>query len=337
MPNLNLIPDARLDAVREAIQSAFGNHKPLDLQPIGGGVSGATILRFSLLGRPYVLRLEPERVALPDRERGFACMSTAAAAGAAPRVHYADPVTGVAIMDFVAGRPMATFPGGATALAKALGTLVANVQATALFPSLGDYPDAIATLLVALRSSPLLAVGNLEPHAEGLALIRSALPWHSEALVSSHNDPNPRNLIFDGDRLWLVDWELAFRNDPLVDIAILTTEFAGTPDLEDLLLEATLGVKPDRHLRARLEVIGLLTRLFYGCVVLDSLRSTSLAGFVTLEPYTPSDFRRAAADGRLATGTPEIAHAFARMSFRAFMDGVNAPGFVEVLEIVRQG
>jgi aminoglycoside phosphotransferase (APT) family kinase protein len=62
--------------------------------------------------------------------------------------------------------------------------------------------------------------------------------------VSSHNDPNPRNLLFDGIRLWLVDWELASRNDHLFDLAIATTEIADTPDLETALLTAAFGRAP---------------------------------------------------------------------------------------------
>jgi len=64
----------------------------------------------------------------------------------------------------------------------------------------------------------------LDPHLEGFETIRAAYPWDASALVSSHNDPNPRNILFDGQRLWLVDWELRFRNDPLTDIAILMQE-----------------------------------------------------------------------------------------------------------------
>jgi hypothetical protein len=70
--------------------------------------------------------------------------------------------------------------------------------------------------------------------------------------------------------------ELAFRNDPLVDLKILATEFAQSEELESLMLEAALGIAPDRRLRARLNVIRLLTRLFYGCIVLDSRGGASL-------------------------------------------------------------
>lgn len=223
-------------------------------------------------------------------------------------------------------------------LVKELGALIAKVQAAPLFPSLGDYPDAIGDLLIGLKNSPLLTPGELEPHAEGLALIRSALPWDPLSLVSSHNDPNPRNILFDGERLWLIDWELASRNDPLVDLAILTTEFAETSELEGLLLGAALGVVPDRRLRARLHVTRLLTRLFYGSIVLDSLGGAPpLAQQAVGAAFTPAGFRSAVAEGRLASGTPDTAYAFARMSLAAFLDGIGAPGFRDDLKLVESG
>ena len=67
---------------------------------------------------------------------------------------------------------------------------------------------------------------------------------------------------------------MAFRNDPLVDLAILTTELVEAPELEDVLPQAAFGLIPNRRLRARLSVIRLLTRLFYGGIVLDNLVDT---------------------------------------------------------------
>ncbi len=342
MSTQELIPGARRDAVRDAFKAAFGTDIAHDLQPLRGGVSGALICRCSVQGRRYVLRVEPERTALHDRERGYACMTAAAAVGAAPRLHYGDPGAGVAIMDFVAGRPLATHPGGPTGAAQALGELIARIQATPPFPApspgAGDYPDVLVDMLAGLRESGLVAAEEVEPLAQGLARIRAALPWNASLMVSTHNDPNPRNILFDGQRVWLVDWELAFLNDPLVDVAILTTDLVEAPDLQEVLLRAALGAVPDRAVHARLGVIRLLTRLFYGCVVLDGLgpaaRSIAALGLPT---FTPAGFRRAVAEGQLGSGTPEAAYAFARMSLAAFRQEVATPGVSEALRIVAQG
>jgi aminoglycoside phosphotransferase (APT) family kinase protein len=338
MPKFGLIPEARRDAVRAALQVTFGASAVRDFQPVRGGVSGALICRFDVHERNYVLRIEPERVALHHRQRGFACMVAAAVAGAAPPVHYHDPATGVAIMDFVSGRPFSEHPGGAVGLARALGGLISKVQATPPFPMLGTFPEVIGSVLAGLRQSNFFAAGQLDPHAEGLARIFAALSWDTSSMVSCHNDPNPRNILFDGERVWLIDWEMAFRNDPLVDLAILTAELLEAPELEDVLLEAAFGRMPDRRLRARLSVIRLLTRLYYGCIVLDSLVGTlRSAPDIGLAASGPAAFRAAVAEGRLASGSPEIAYAFAQMSLAAFIDGLATPGFDEMLKRAEQG
>jgi hypothetical protein len=339
MQDSEIIPEARLDDVRAAVKAAFGSWNVGAFQPLRGGVSGALILRFAAREREYVLRIEPERVALQDRQRGFSCMTTAAAVGAAPPVHYADPATGLAIMDFVPGRPLARHPDGPAGAVRALGKLVAKLQSSPPFPTDIDYLELIEHILTSLMKSGRFAPGQLDRHAEGLARIRAALPWDPSSWASSHNDPNVRNILFDGEHVWLVDWELGWRNDPLVDLAILTTEVAETPELEQILLEAALGAAPDRCLRARLGVIRLLTRLFYGCIVLDSLSGTLLgsASNEDLAGLTPAAFRAAIAEGHLASGSPDVAYAFAKMSLATFITALTAPGFGELLEVVKQG
>ncbi|HEY1709640.1 MAG TPA: phosphotransferase [Rhizomicrobium sp.] len=336
--SLDILPEARRDAVRTALRAAFGAGTARAWRPISGGVSGAAILHFEIGEHPYLLRLEPERIALHNRERGFACMSAAAAVGVAPPVHYADAADGVAIMDFIANRPLTTHPAGALGLARDLGALLARVQVAPLFPDAGNYPQRIGDMLAALDATGHFAPGLLEPHREGLARIRAAYPWDTAALVSSHNDPNPRNILFDGARLWLVDWELAFRNDPLVDAAILTTEIAAAPEAEEVLLTAAFGRAPDRALRARLAVARLLTRLFYACVVLDVfVNAPDSPRGTNLDAFTQAGFLAAVADGRLKSGAQETAYAFGKMSLGAFLEGVTAPHFGELLETVRQG
>ena len=135
---------------------------------------------------------------------------------------------------------------------------------------LGGGGDTVQMLLDGLAASGLFAPGLLEPHAGALARLRAARPWDVAALVPSHNDPNPRNLIYDGRRLWLVDWELARQNDPLFDLAIISTELADTPPLQTALLTAAFGRAPGEAQLAELAVVRLLARLFYGCIALEA-------------------------------------------------------------------
>jgi hypothetical protein len=82
---LHALPESRRDAVQRALREVFGKCVPADPMRLSGGVSGALIIRFQVQGWPYVLRVEPERIAIEDRRRGFACMAAAAGQGVAPR------------------------------------------------------------------------------------------------------------------------------------------------------------------------------------------------------------------------------------------------------------
>src|SRR6185436_10991143 len=122
-------------------------------------------------------------------------MQTAAAAGVAPPLLHADEASGVAIMQFIEKRPLNEYPGGPAGLSRALGGLLAQLQATQPFPELRDYPAILDRMVAALRGSGNFAPGLIDPHAEAFERIRQAYPWDRSMLVSSHNDPNPQNII----------------------------------------------------------------------------------------------------------------------------------------------
>jgi hypothetical protein len=336
MRELEAIPANRHMAVAHALRTAFGTKAASNFRPLKGGISGAHILLFDVGNRSCVLRIEPDSITLDDRQRHYDCMSEASTVGAAPFVHYADAASGVAIIDYIRGRRFSEHPSGAEAITKALGALLARVQETPLFPAI-DYLDLIDRLLGIVKDSEFLAPGLVRRYAEGFARIRNGLPWNPASFVSCHNDPNPRNILFDGERAWLVDWELAFRNDPLVDVAIVLTNLPEIPGVDDALFEATFGFKLNAPVRARLGVIRLLARLFYGCIVV-----AGLGGKVQPDAYrdidlSPAQFQRAIADGRLGSGTPETAYAFAKMSLATFVAGISTPEFDEMLRISNQG
>lgn len=262
-------------------------------------------------------------------------MRSAAEAGIAPALLHADATAGVAIMKFVEGRPLDDFPGGSEALARALGVLAARLQATPAFPAVADYPSLIGGLLDRLQGTglygPLLA-----PHREGFARLRAAYPWDESLLVSSHNDPHPGNILFDGERLWLIDWETAYRNDPAVDLAIMTMYRAGTPDLQEALLQAWRGRPADPVLRARVFLMRQLAKLFYGCANGLYLRETYPDLVETdLSAPTPAEFSAAIRDGRLIQNSPEAQRVGGKVALRTFLEGVNAPAFEEAVAVLR--
>jgi hypothetical protein len=331
------LPADRREDARSALKAAFGPAPLTALQRVTSGAS-ALIYRIEVADRPYLLRLESlQRDAVRDPQRSYRCMRTAAAAGIAPTLHHADPTAGVAIMDFVPARSLSDYPGGPEGLARGLGALTARLQTTPVFPPVADYLSVLKALMGRLLGSGLFAPSLLNRHQEGFERIRQAYPWDDGALVSSHNDPHPGNILFDGKRLWLIDWETAYRNDPLVDVANFTLYLAGSPELEGLLLQSWLGRAPDRALRARLVLMRQLVRLFYACASSLHAASPQAVPETDLTALTPAEFRAAVDDGRLVLGAPETQRIGGKVALATFLAVLGTPAFEEALTVARQG
>lgn len=321
------LPEAHREIAHAALTAVFGAAPVSAIAPVTGGVSGASTFRVEAGARRYLLRIEGQPSPLRNPHQ-YLSMRIAADAGIAPRLHYVDEASRVAVMDFIEEQSLETYPGGPRALAQALGEILARVQATPPFPRFVCYPDIVARLWAHVCRTGLFARGVLDGPTEHLARIREAHVWDPEKSVSSHNDPLPRNILFDGARLWMIDWESAYRNDPLVDVAIMLDSFAPSSELENVFLQAWLGRAPDATFHDRLAPIRAFTRLYYAGVLLSaSAAATRAAPDTDVSAPTLAAFQQAIREGQLKPGTPETKYALGKMFLASFLTGVAPPGF----------
>ena len=264
-----MFPAAKRPAVDRALMAAFGTTVLDSVVPLTGGLSGAQVYRIRVGGIAYVLRIEGPADALHDPARWYRCMQIAADAFLAPRVRHACAADGVAIMDFIPQKSLVLdYAGTKSDLVVELAQAIRALHATPAFPPLMDYLDGVEGILGQLRASGLVATEALaEPLARyaEVAAVWRRLPAE---LVSSHNDLNPRNVLYDGARLWLVDWEASFLADRWVDLASAANFFAPSPDEEDLLLRTYFGGASDAGRRARMFLARQINHTFYGAIFL---------------------------------------------------------------------
>lgn len=71
-------------------------------------------------------------------------------------------------------------------------------------------------------------------------------------VVFGHNDLLAANILDDGGRLWLIDWEYAGFNSPLFDLGGLASNSEMPPDLTQSLVEQYFGRPLDDRLRRQL-------------------------------------------------------------------------------------
>jgi Phosphotransferase enzyme family len=91
-------------------------------------------------------------------------------------------------------------------------------------------------------------------------------PPRQRPLVTSHNDTNPSNLVFDGERLLLLDWDMAGPNDPFYDLAAVAMFLRMDDPTASALIAAydaaTPAALPDGFVYARRLVAALCATIF---------------------------------------------------------------------------
>ncbi len=99
--------------------------------------------------------------------------------------------------------------------------------------------------------------------------IRTALQVQAGPTVPCHNDLLAENLIDDGRRVWLIDFEYSGNNDPCFELGNIWSEAALPPELLGELLEQYFGLAT-RPLLARARLFGLMSK--YGWTLWASIQ-----------------------------------------------------------------
>lgn len=324
-----VIPVSAQAALTRALRTTFGVEASDSVVRLSGGLSGAHVLRIRVGGAPYILRIEAERDGFRDPARAYACMRIAAASLIAPRLRYADADQGLAIMEYVEERPLALDYAGTREdlIVEAVQTVRALHEGPP-FPPLVDYLDGMDALAETFQARGLVAPAAM---AKPLALyrrLRSAYRTAPDDLVASHNDLNPRNILYDGRRLWFVDWESAFLADRFVDLSCLANLFADTPAREELLLATYFGRVEETH-RARLYLMRQVNHLFYGLVMANAVAPRPPAE--TLDGPALGELHAALALGEPVLDTDDGRFAYVRARLAAALEGLRAPRFEAAL------
>ncbi len=270
----SLLPEAKLNAAEIALQTTFNTTKIDRISLLTGGLSSALVYKIVVAGRPYVLRLVMEINQLTDPARQYACMQTAATAGVTPAVHYASVADALAITGFIATTPLSThFTAPEDRLLIVVKTIKA-LHATPLFPKLVNFLDGVDLFIQQFKAVALLPENATAEHFRYYAGIQEVYPRHDPDVVSSHNDLNPNNMLFDGKQLWLIDWEAAFQNDRYVDLAIAARPFVADEAQETFYLKAYFGDALDEYKRARFFLMQQICHLYYAMIMLNFAAAT---------------------------------------------------------------
>ena len=333
----SLIPETKRLAVERALRETFQLAWYEEIELLFGGVSSALVYRITISGRPYLLRLVMQVDALNDPVRQYACMRIAADAEISPRVHYADPNDAVSITDFVRSVPLREgFPSSDGLLAE-LAMTVRSIHGAPLFPPLVNYLDGIDGFIQYFRTSELLPAGATEEHFRYYAEIQKAYPRHDTDVVSSHNDLNPRNMLCDGTRIWIIDWETAFRNDRYVDLAIVGNSFLSNEGEEEIYLRTYFGDSLDDRKRARFFLMQQVCHMFYAMAFMRFVATARTSGVqldTSMETPRRREYAQLIAAEKASLTSPEGQLQYAKVLLNEALANMKTKRFSESIRLM---
>ena len=269
------------DVVALVRQVAAWSGVGLDVSALPGGITNRNFRVAVAGGGVYVVRVPGERTELLgiDRAGEVEMARRAGDLGIGPAVFGVLPGPGTVITELVAGQAVAD---------------------TAAFLGAGRLEAVIDAIGALHRSGPVAArfpiFRVVEQHARDAVELGSTLPddhawlvervrrieavWSDDATtVPCHNDLLPANVLFDGDRPWLIDYEYGGMNVAPFDLANLSVNAGFDDAADERMMTRYRGAAPDDAQRARLALMKIVSELREGLWGLVQQAISTLGGF----------------------------------------------------------
>jgi len=222
----NINPD-QFQLIDTAVKSTFPAESWVHVETLGGGLSSSVLYKIKIGERTYVARLSDPADPKNNLSREFAAMNLAAEQNLAPSVYYADPQTGIALIDFIESQTLNAIRSDGSLFMDSLADLLRMVHQGPNFQRDIPLTDKVEYIFTYMR--PDLAMVDLVQN--GMTKMRKLAPLLSdpEDERPCHCDINPGNLLFDGVQLWLLDWEAATQENFYFDLACCCNFFFFQP------------------------------------------------------------------------------------------------------------
>ena len=196
-----------------------------------------------------------------DRDCEYRNSVTAAAAGAgAPVVEYR-PQDRLLVIGYIEGRTFGPADVAAAENIPRIADACRRLHQGARFGNDFDMFDVQRGYLSVARSRGFKIPAGYDDLLPQLAAAEKALAVRQEQTVPCNNDLLPANLIDDGERVWLIDYELSGNNDPCFELGNIAAESHLSRDGLADLVRSYYG-RPRRSRTARAWLLGGLVGMY---------------------------------------------------------------------------
>ena len=333
-----MIAQEKSAAVARGLSEAFGVAECEDVRVLKD-LAASRVYRIVVRGSPFLLKIS---MRTSDPARHYACMTAAAEAGLAPRVWYTSTEDRVSITDFVKAVPFS-----ATDARVRIPAALRRLHELPPFPGVPNHINtscmflmnkgaAVDGFLEKFRAANVLSKSESEELFARYAELTAVYPHRDSDMVSSHNDLfKPDNVLFDGERVWLVDWEAAFLNDRYADLAVVANLVAANPEEERVYLRSYFGAPPDEYQLARFFLAQQVAHMFYAMAFLWQGSAGKPIDWTETVPEF-GDFHRRFWAGEVGLADFGVKTIYGRVHWERLMHNTRQGRYEEALRIISE-
>jgi thiamine kinase-like enzyme len=228
----------------------------ISIEPLSGGMTNRNYL-VKDAARTVAVRFGDDiPVHMISRSNELAASHAAHAAGISPSIIHHAP--GLLVMEFLEAKTLAPEDIQDPAMLNRIIRLIHTCHTEV--PKHFRGPAMIFWVFQVIRDYANTLRDGFSPYAEDLpALLAASDRLESAAgpfsIVFGHNDLLAANLLDDGKRLWLIDWDYGGFNSPLFDLGGLASNNSLSPERETMMLEAYFGQPFDEAMWRRYQAM----------------------------------------------------------------------------------
>ena len=251
---------AELDALWDVTTSLAG--QPRTVSELSGGLTNRNY-RVVTPDGAFVARIAADGTELItiDRDCEYRNAVAAATAGAAPPVFEYRPQDRLLVIGYIEGRTLDAADVAAADNIPRIAQACRRLHSGPRFSNDFDMFDIQQRYYQAATSRGFRIPAGYDDLLPQVRAAQGALAATATATVPCHNDLLPANLIDDGDRIWLIDYELSGNNDACFELGNIGAEAQLPPDALSDLVTAYYG-QPRRSKIARARLLGGLVGMY---------------------------------------------------------------------------
>ncbi len=223
---------------------ALAGTKDLKIVPLKGGMSESELYKIDSNDQHYVVRFMRHR-SEASKVREVAVQTIASQNSWGPHLYASDIDEGWIIMEYIKPTPLTQADRMNDDTYRALGKSLRKIHTGPDFPLVRDKVKEVEEKLDYVHKEGKIPQSISYEVLQNI--IDSIIKNRSDIIAPTHRDLNPGNIIFSGNRLYIIDFEDAAQDDPFYDLGTVGLFFVTNFHHEKLFLNAYFNRLPTQQ------------------------------------------------------------------------------------------